>query len=42
MRSGEKKVLKYLSATVDTIIPLMSKNLQDLKKEMKKLNLTED
>jgi hypothetical protein len=42
MRSGEKRVLKYLSSTVDIILPLMDKNLQDLKKEMKKTNLTED
>lgn len=42
MRSGEKKVLKYLSATVDIILPLLDKNLQTLKKEMKALNLTED
>jgi AAA+ ATPase superfamily predicted ATPase len=42
MRSGEKKVLKYLSDTASIIIPLMDKNLQDLKKELKKLNLTED
>ena len=42
MRSGEKAVLHYLSDTVDKLLPLLDKNLQEVKKEMKKETFTED
>jgi len=42
MRSGEKKVLKYLMETVDKVLPLFHMNLQDAKKEVKTMDLTED
>lgn len=42
MRSGEKKVLKYLIHTSDLILPLLDKNLQEVKKELKKGDYKED
>ncbi len=42
MRSGEKKVLKYLIETADTILPFLDKNLQEVKKLVKTLKLKDD
>lgn len=42
MRSGEKKVLKYLIETADAILPLLEKNLQEVKKAVKTLKLKDD
>ncbi len=42
MRSGEKKVLKYLIETVDLMMPLFEMNLQEAKKAVKTMDLTED
>jgi len=42
MRSGEKKVLKYLIETADIMLPLFKMTLQNAKKSVKELTLTED
>jgi hypothetical protein len=42
MRTGEKNVLKYLIETTDLILPLLDKNLQEVKKLVKTMKLKDD
>ena len=42
MRSGEKKILKFLMETADLMLPMLDMTLQDVKKHLKTVELTED